>query len=87
MHTLCAAMGEIGLSSLTARRAPADRFKRDVPALGESPASRAVACRFCLRARFVCAHKFPTRARPHPTPPRGRKVLRTTVWFTYITLD
>eukprot|EP00964_Phaeocystis_antarctica_P115712 scaffold79677_cov33-Phaeocystis_antarctica.AAC.1 len=45
-----------GTSMLTARRAPADRFKRDVPALGESPASRAVACRFCLRARFVCAH-------------------------------
>eukprot|EP00964_Phaeocystis_antarctica_P082757 scaffold51972_cov49-Phaeocystis_antarctica.AAC.2 len=68
-----------GTSTLTARRAPADRFKRDVPALGESPASRAVACRFCPRARFVCAHKFPTRARPHPTPPRGRKVLQTTV--------
>ena len=42
-----------------------------------------------LRAGFVCARvlsartKFPTRAPPHPTPPRGRKVLRTTVHFTF----
>ena len=71
MHTLCAAMGEIGLSSLTARRAPADRFKRDVPALGESPASRAVACRFCLRARFVCVHNFPTQQATPPHPTQG----------------
>ena len=78
MHTLCAAMGEIGLSSLTARRAPADRFKRDVPALGESPASRAVACRFVCARVFSARTKFPTRARPHPTPRRGGKVLRTT---------
>ena len=28
---------------------------------------------------FVCVHNFPTNKRPHPTPPRGRKVLRTTV--------
>ena len=46
-----------------------------------------------LRAGFLCARvlcartTFPLRTRPHPTPPRGRKVLRTTVWFTYITLD
>eukprot|EP00964_Phaeocystis_antarctica_P103045 scaffold68348_cov28-Phaeocystis_antarctica.AAC.1 len=35
----------------------------------ESPASRAVACRFCLRARFVCAPKNsdPRATPPHPT--------------------
>ena len=34
-----------GTSTLTARRAPADCFKRDVPALGESPASRGLCAR------------------------------------------
>ena len=59
-----------GTSMLTARRDPADRFKRDVPALGESPASRAcrrVRLSSCVRARF--AHKCMTP--PHPTPPGG----------------
>eukprot|EP00964_Phaeocystis_antarctica_P133322 scaffold97526_cov64-Phaeocystis_antarctica.AAC.1 len=48
-----------GTSTLTARRAPADRFKRDVPALGESPASRGLSARalVCARARTRFAHK------------------------------
>ena len=58
-----------GTSMLTTRRAPADRFKRDAPALGESPASRAIACRFSVRAH-LCARTIFRRTRdptaPHP---------------------
>eukprot|EP00964_Phaeocystis_antarctica_P043198 scaffold24762_cov22-Phaeocystis_antarctica.AAC.1 len=56
-----------GTSTLTARRAPADRFKRDVPALGESPASRVVVCRFvCARVLSACTT---FRSARDPTPP------------------
>eukprot|EP00964_Phaeocystis_antarctica_P018772 scaffold10350_cov68-Phaeocystis_antarctica.AAC.3 len=51
------------------KSARADRFKRDVPALGESPASCAR-----LRAGFVCARdlcaRTTFRATRDPTPSR-----------------
>ena len=61
-----------GTSMLTARRDPADRFKRDVPALGESPWF-VCACA-CVRAR---ANAFCTQIGIPPDPPPafgGRKV-------------
>ena len=68
---------------LTARRDPADRFKRDVLVLGESPASRGLSAGFvCARDLCACTLFRPTHdpTPPHPGVVRCCEQLYVHVW-------